>query len=58
MLLTTVLNQITDVNSTEFRCYELDMNATPGQTSIATVEAGSTIGFKGRTRPSTVRYLS
>ncbi|EIW55288.1 uncharacterized protein TRAVEDRAFT_39560 [Trametes versicolor FP-101664 SS1] len=37
---------ITDVNSTEFRCYELDMNATPGQTSIATVEAGSTIGFK------------
>ncbi|KAI0367648.1 hypothetical protein BV20DRAFT_949716 [Pilatotrama ljubarskyi] len=38
---------ITDVNSTEFRCYELDMNATPGQTSIATVEAGSTIGFKG-----------
>ncbi|KAI0631024.1 glycoside hydrolase [Trametes polyzona] len=37
---------ITDVNSTEFRCYELDMNTTPGQTSIATVEAGSTIGFK------------
>ncbi|KAI0656931.1 glycoside hydrolase [Cubamyces menziesii] len=37
---------ITDVNSTEFRCYELDMNATPGETQIATVEAGSTIGFK------------
>ncbi|EJF57368.1 hypothetical protein DICSQDRAFT_149825 [Dichomitus squalens LYAD-421 SS1] len=37
---------ITDVNSTEFRCYELDMDGTPGQTSIATVEAGSTIGFK------------
>ncbi|KAI0642572.1 glycoside hydrolase [Trametes meyenii] len=39
---------ITDVNSTEFRCYELDMNTTPGQTSIATVEAGSTVGFKGQ----------
>lgn len=23
------------------------MNATPGQTSVATVQAGSTIGFKG-----------
>lgn len=43
----TLASQITDVNSTEFRCYELDMNATPGETQIATVEAGSTIGFKG-----------
>ena len=39
--------QITDVTSPEFRCYELDMSATPGQTGTATVAAGSTIGFKG-----------
>ncbi|KAI1788679.1 glycoside hydrolase [Ganoderma leucocontextum] len=37
---------ITDVTSPEFRCYELDMSATPGETSIATVLAGSTVGFK------------
>ena len=41
------MDQITDVTSPEFRCYELDMQNTPGQTSIATVEAGSTVGFKG-----------
>ncbi|OBZ67829.1 hypothetical protein A0H81_12389 [Grifola frondosa] len=38
---------ITDVTSPEFRCYELDMSTTPGETSTATVAAGSTIGFKG-----------
>nr|VWP00909.1 Uncharacterized protein [Ganoderma boninense] len=37
---------VTDVTSAEFRCYELDMSATPGETSIATVQAGSAIGFK------------
>ncbi|OBZ67573.1 putative endo-beta-1,4-glucanase D [Grifola frondosa] len=30
----------------EIRCYELDMTNTAGETSIATVQAGSTIGFK------------
>ena len=43
--------QITDVTSPEFRCYELDMSATPGETSTATVQAGSTIGFKGEHSP-------
>ncbi|GJE85227.1 glycoside hydrolase family 61 protein [Phanerochaete sordida] len=33
---------ITDVTSPEFRCYELDMQTTPGQTSTSTVSAGDT----------------
>lgn len=37
---------VTDVNDQAIRCYELDYNATPGQTSTATVTAGSTVGFK------------
>ncbi|EIN14756.1 hypothetical protein PUNSTDRAFT_154791 [Punctularia strigosozonata HHB-11173 SS5] len=37
---------ITDVTDEEFRCYELDMQNTPEQTSTATVAAGSTVGFK------------
>lgn len=37
---------MTDVTSPEFRCYELDMEASPGQTSTQTVSAGSTVGFQ------------
>ncbi|KAI0318607.1 glycosyl hydrolase family 61-domain-containing protein [Amylostereum chailletii] len=36
---------ITDVDDPEFRCYELDMDATPGETGTATVTAGSNVGF-------------
>ncbi|KAH9913794.1 glycoside hydrolase, partial [Epithele typhae] len=37
---------VTDVTSEAIRCYELDLGSIPGETSIATVSAGSTIGFK------------
>ncbi|OCH86815.1 hypothetical protein OBBRIDRAFT_796835 [Obba rivulosa] len=37
---------VTDVTSQEIRCYELSLTDSAGQTSIATVEAGSTVGFK------------
>ncbi|KIJ56178.1 lytic polysaccharide monooxygenase [Sphaerobolus stellatus SS14] len=37
---------VTDVTSSEFRCYELDLVNTANQTGTATVTAGSTIGFK------------
>ncbi|KAL0960630.1 hypothetical protein HGRIS_005660 [Hohenbuehelia grisea] len=37
---------ITNVQDPLFRCYELDMNATPGQTGTATIVAGTTVGFK------------
>ncbi|KAI0796317.1 glycoside hydrolase [Irpex lacteus] len=37
---------LTDVNDPEFRCYELDLQATPGQTGTATVAAGSNVGFQ------------
>ncbi|EKM57539.1 glycoside hydrolase family 61 protein [Phanerochaete carnosa HHB-10118-sp] len=36
---------VTDVTSTALRCYELDMQNTPGETQTATVQAGSTVGF-------------
>ncbi|CAL1699253.1 unnamed protein product [Somion occarium] len=38
---------VTDVNDPEFRCYELDLQNTAGQTGVATVSAGDTVGFKG-----------
>ena len=38
---------MTDVNDPEFRCYELDLENTAGQTQVATVSAGELIGFKG-----------
>ncbi|KAI0090399.1 glycoside hydrolase [Irpex rosettiformis] len=38
---------VTDVTSPEFRCYELDLENTPGETGTVTVSAGSTVGFKG-----------
>ncbi|KAI0078300.1 glycoside hydrolase family 61 protein D [Panus rudis PR-1116 ss-1] len=37
---------VTNVNDPEFRCYELDLQNTAGQTGIATVSAGDTVGFK------------
>nr|4B5Q_A Chain A, GLYCOSIDE HYDROLASE FAMILY 61 PROTEIN D [Phanerodontia chrysosporium]4B5Q_B Chain B, GLYCOSIDE HYDROLASE FAMILY 61 PROTEIN D [Phanerodontia chrysosporium] len=37
---------VTDVTSPEFRCYELDLQNTAGQTQTATVSAGDTVGFK------------
>ncbi|KAF8578768.1 lytic polysaccharide monooxygenase [Ramaria rubella] len=37
---------VTSVTDPEFRCYELDLQNTAGATSIATVEAGATIGFQ------------
>ncbi|GJJ15136.1 hypothetical protein Clacol_009411 [Clathrus columnatus] len=37
---------VTDVTSDEFRCYELDLVNTAGETSIATVTAGETVGFQ------------
>ncbi|KIJ36282.1 lytic polysaccharide monooxygenase [Sphaerobolus stellatus SS14] len=37
---------VTDVTSQPFRCYELDSSATAPATGIATVAAGSTVGFK------------
>ncbi|THH00861.1 hypothetical protein EW026_g1727 [Hermanssonia centrifuga] len=37
---------VTSVTDPEFRCYELDLENTAASTSIATVEAGSTIGFQ------------
>ena len=39
---------MTDVTDEAIRCYELDYSATPGDTSIATVQAGQTVGFKGK----------
>ena len=38
---------VTDVTSEAIRCYELDYDTTPGETSIATVQAGTTVGFQG-----------
>jgi hypothetical protein len=38
---------VTDVTSQAIRCYELDYNATPGQTKTATVNAGSTVTIGG-----------
>ncbi|KAJ3556050.1 hypothetical protein NM688_g2242 [Phlebia brevispora] len=37
---------VTSVTDPEFRCYELDLVNTAGETEIATVSAGSTIGFQ------------
>jgi len=37
---------VTNVNDPEFRCYELDLVATAGETGTATVTAGSTVGFR------------
>ncbi|KAI0806264.1 glycoside hydrolase [Irpex lacteus] len=37
---------VTSVTDPEFRCYELDLQNTAGQTSTASVSAGSTVGFK------------
>ncbi|KAI0090402.1 glycoside hydrolase family 61 protein D [Irpex rosettiformis] len=51
---------VTNVNDPEFRCYELDLQNSAGQTSTATVSAGSTIGFKA-VKPSSLPpriYLS
>lgn len=39
--------QVTDVKDQAIRCYELDYNASPGQTQTATVAAGSTVAIKG-----------
>jgi hypothetical protein len=38
---------VTDVTSQAIRCYELDYNATPGQTKTVTVNAGSTVTIGG-----------
>jgi hypothetical protein len=38
---------VTDVTSEAFRCYEVDYNATPGETQTATVSAGSSLTFTG-----------
>lgn len=38
--------QVTSVTSDEFRCYELDLVNTAGETSTATVSAGDTVGFQ------------
>jgi hypothetical protein len=38
--------QVTSVTDPEFRCYELDLTNTAGETGIATVRAGTTIGVK------------
>lgn len=37
---------VTSVTSDEFRCYELDLVNTAGETSVATVSAGDTVGFQ------------
>ncbi|KAF7791648.1 hypothetical protein EIP86_002669 [Pleurotus ostreatoroseus] len=37
---------VTSVTDPEFRCYELDLQNTAGETQTATVSAGSTVGFK------------
>ncbi|KAI0792333.1 glycoside hydrolase family 61 protein D [Abortiporus biennis] len=37
---------VTSVTDPEFRCYELDLQNTAGQTQTATVTAGSTVGFQ------------
>ncbi|KAI0090401.1 glycoside hydrolase [Irpex rosettiformis] len=37
---------VTSVTDPEFRCYELDLQNTAGETSTASVSAGSTVGFK------------
>ncbi|THH29747.1 hypothetical protein EUX98_g4437 [Antrodiella citrinella] len=42
---------VTSVTDPEFRCYELDLVNTAGETQTATVSAGSTIGFKGQHKP-------
>lgn len=39
----TQTTKVTDVTSSEMKCYE---NSTAAQTAIATVVAGSTVGFK------------
>ena len=43
---TEKVTQVTDVTDQAIRCYELDYNATPGETGTATVSAGSVVGFK------------
>ncbi|KAI0696826.1 glycoside hydrolase family 61 protein D [Cytidiella melzeri] len=37
---------VTSVTDPEFRCYELDLTNTAGETSTAAITAGSTVGFK------------
>ncbi|KAK7681395.1 hypothetical protein QCA50_015487 [Cerrena zonata] len=37
---------VTSVTDPEFRCYELDLQNTASQTSVATVSAGDTVGFR------------
>ncbi|KIJ36537.1 lytic polysaccharide monooxygenase [Sphaerobolus stellatus SS14] len=37
---------VTDVTDEALRCYELDYSATAPATSVATVQAGSTVGFQ------------
>ncbi|GJE85228.1 glycoside hydrolase family 61 protein [Phanerochaete sordida] len=37
---------VTDVTDPEFRCYELDLANTAGQTATYTVSAGQSVGFK------------
>ncbi len=43
----SIIAQVTSVTDPEFRCYELDLENTAGATQVATVSAGSTVGFKG-----------
>ncbi|PSR77784.1 hypothetical protein PHLCEN_2v7707 [Hermanssonia centrifuga] len=45
-LWTLTSSKVTSVTDPEFRCYELDLENTAASTSVATVEAGSTIGFQ------------
>ncbi|KAI0346667.1 hypothetical protein BDW22DRAFT_1462603 [Trametopsis cervina] len=49
---------VTSVTDPEFRCYELDLQNTAGQTSTATVSAGSTVGFKANGAIYHPGYLS
>jgi hypothetical protein len=39
-------SQVTNVTDPEFRCYELDLVNTAGETSTATVSAGTLVGVK------------
>ncbi|KIJ39757.1 lytic polysaccharide monooxygenase, partial [Sphaerobolus stellatus SS14] len=49
---------VTDVTSQAFRCYELDPTNGPSQTQVATVSAGSMIGFKANSAVYYPGYLS
>jgi len=49
---------VTSVTDPEFRCYELDLQNTAGETQTATVSAGSTVGFQANGAIYHPGYLS